>query len=170
MWATCTLVVTPSRTIQSSAQSISFARRERQRHERLGWRLCRLTLLPAPDVAPHRIVAALVARGLQPLEDPQVVEPVTHRLTVVLLDQPLQILLECRQLWIGLNLPLVPGGSLSRAQVLAHRLPRQLQRPGNRPNAPALRVLPSHPCNRLHRQHPRMATLSSNPGWKSARS
>jgi hypothetical protein len=26
-------------------------------------------------------------------------------------------------------------------------------------------VLPPNPCNRLHCQHPRMATLSSTPGW-----
>jgi len=92
---------------------VGLARRKRQRHERLGRRYCRLALLPAPDVSPHRIVTALVTSSLQPFEDPQVVEPVTRRLAVVLLDQPLQILLECRQLRIGLNLPLVPGRSLS---------------------------------------------------------
>src|SRR5208337_1315363 len=38
--------------------------------------------------------------------------------------------------------------------VLGHRVPRQPQIPRNRPDALPSRLLPSHPGNRLHSQHP----------------
>src|SRR5208337_3360762 len=43
---------------------------------------------------------------------------------------------------------------LAGPQVLGHRVPRQPQIPRNRPDALTSRLLPPHPCNRLHSQHP----------------
>src|SRR5208282_347366 len=43
---------------------------------------------------------------------------------------------------------------LAGPQVLGHRVPRQPQIPRNRPDALPSRLLPSHPGNRLHSQHP----------------
>ena len=132
-----------------------LSRREGERH--IGFRARRrVPLCPDPGIAAHRIVAALVAKRPQLLEDPDQREALPRRLRRVAGEHCLEIGLPAPELGPRLHLTLVSKRGLARAQHLANRVARDLQVAGDLLDRLALdQMLPPYPADRLHNQHPR---------------
>ena len=77
--------------LMAPVELVGFARREAQRHEggRRHWLAC--SRLQRLRVAPHGVIAALVAEIAQLLENPDQRQPLARRLVRVPRQQPIEI-------------------------------------------------------------------------------
>ena len=133
---------------------VGFPRREAQRDVGRRRRLPAL-LAPSPGVAPHGIVAAVVAAPAQFLEDADQRQLLAGGLGRVPCQQFVEFCRPPPQLRPRLDVPLVLERCLPRPQHLADRVPGHLQVPGDLLDRLALEeMLAPNPANRLHCQHP----------------
>jgi len=132
---------------------VGFSGSKAQRHISRGRRLAAL-LGPASGIAPHCIVAAVIATSAQLLKDPDQRQLLADTLRRIARQQLIEIRCPSTQLRPGLDLPLILERCLPRAQNLAHRVPRHLQVAGDLLDRLALeKMLAPNPTDRLHRQH-----------------
>ena len=140
-----------------------LARRERERHEGVA-RSCALLAPACRGVAAHRIVAALIARDAQVLEDADQPQTLTPRQQVIGRQPALKLRRPRPQPRTRLHLPLVGEAGLARAQDLADGVACDPQLPGDRLDRLALNeVRPPDPRNRFHNQH-----LPHHPNCRAA--
>src|SRR3984885_8187763 len=133
---------------------VGFARRKRQRNVGAR-RLAGVFAAPSPGVASHGVVAALVAKPPQLLEQPDQRQTLARRRLRVLRQHPIDLALPATEFGARLNLSLVGKRRLPRTNDPANRIPRDLQIAGNLPNRfPAPQMRAPYPANRLHNQHP----------------
>ena len=123
------LVVTPPITTNSWLQSnwSGLARREDQRHKRVR-HASRSRRAPPLRVAPHAIVAALIALSPEVVEDPRQPEPIPLRPLLVRLQHRFEPLDKRPQLRKRLHRPLIAECRLAAPQDLPHRVPAQAVR------------------------------------------
>jgi hypothetical protein len=133
---------------------IGLARRKAQRH--VGFRRRRTALgPPLLRVTPYRVVAALIASGVQLLIHPDQRQPLTRRPVLVCQQQAVQLTaprIDPRQ---GLSSTLVAELGRFRPDYLAHNLPRQPILAADRlDRLPLSKIRPPYLRDRLHYQHP----------------
>jgi len=143
---------------------VGFAGRKSQRHEGGGGH-GGMGAPPGLGVAPHRVVAALVAKPSQHLENPDQREPLARRLLAVFLEQAFQVFRPATAFGARLDRSLIIEGGLPRAQNLADPIPRNLQIAGNLLDRFAFdRMSAPDPANRLHNQHSPSAPIAMQCG------
>jgi hypothetical protein len=133
---------------------VGLARRKTQRH--IGRRRP-VSMRPAPPfgVAPHRIVAAVIAAPPQFLKDPDQRQLLAGGLFGIAGQQGVEFFRPPPELRARLDIALVFKGGLARPQDFADRVPGHLQVPRNLSDRLALdEVLTPNSRNRLHDQHP----------------
>jgi hypothetical protein len=107
---------------------------------------------PPSGVAPHGIIAALVAAPAKFLKDADQNQLLASSLSRVPCKQFIEIGCPLAQLWKRLNFPIILEGRFSRSQHLSNRVPRNPQVPGDLPDRLAIgKALAPNPANRLHR-------------------
>src|SRR5271170_2770859 len=89
---------------------------------------------PSPGVASHGVVAALVTKPPQLLEQPDQRQTLARRRLRVLRQHPIDLGLPATEFGARLNLSLVGKRRLPRTKDPANRIPRDLQIAGNLPN------------------------------------
>lgn len=123
---------------------------------------------PGLGVAAHRVVAALVAKIAQRLENPDQREPLSRRLLAVRREQSFQILCPTPKFGPRLNLALIIEGGHARTKNLANRIPRKPQLARNLLDRLAFdKMLTPNPANCLHNQHPRPPACQCKTGSSS---
>jgi hypothetical protein len=112
-------------------------------------------LRPSPGVAPHRIVAAVIAASAQLLEEPDQRQLLAGGLDRIAGQQVVELRRPSPELRPRLDLALVLERRLARSQHPPDRVAGDPEVPGDLPDRLALdEVLAPYPRNRLHDQHP----------------
>ena len=143
--------------LMAPVEPVRLARRKAQRHERIR-RRGRPLAPPRPGIPPDRVVAALVAKPAQRLEQPDQRQPLAAGLGLVGLKQLVQPLPPCAKARHRLLLALVLEVRRLRPDHLTHGLARYPQLAADRLDRFALHEMgPTDPRNRLHNKHPKPA-------------
>ena len=143
-----------TRVLVAPVELVGLARVEAQRHIGLRRRQQTPTPAPRPGVAPHRVIAALVAQGRKVLVDPQQRQAVPTLLLLVGLKLALELVDPRPKLRHRLDLALVRVRGLIAPHHLAYRVLRNPQITGELLDRHApYQMIPTDPRNRLHNQH-----------------
>ena len=146
--------------LMAPVELIRLARMEQQRDERRS----AVTGIPAPlgrpacPIAADGIIGAFKAFPHQQIMDPRHPQPVPSAARRVLDQQRVQAFLKRPDPRQRLNPALIRESAFRRSDRLAHNLARKPQIPRDRLDRLPTRVLPPDPNNRLHYQHPDLAT------------
>ncbi len=134
---------------------VRLPRRKAQRH--IGRRRHRRPpALPAARIAPHRIVAAAIAKAAQRLEHAHQRQPLTARPTRILREQTIQLAPPRAKLGLRLLATFVAELRRARAQDFPHHLPRHTKPTADRLDRQTLYLMPPTDLpDRLHHQHPK---------------
>src|SRR5512143_4336259 len=120
---------------------------------------------PAPGIAAHRVVPALVAEAAQLLKQPDQRQPLPRGLRLVCRQHAVEIGLPRPELGPRLDLALILEGGGPGPQHPAHGVARHLEVAGDLLDPLALDViLPPDPADRLHNQHPPTTRLHPKAG------
>src|SRR5437868_4413021 len=134
---------------------------EAQRNKGIN-RRCRAVTLPAPCIAPYRVVTARVAEPAQLLEHSDQRQSFATRLRLVRDEQAIKALLPRTDPRQWLLLALVAKLGRLRPQHLPHDLPRHSQLAADRLDRLSLnKICPADLRDRLHDQHPKLGPRSS---------
>jgi len=116
----------------------------------------RLSLPPATlgHVASHRVVAALISLGFQPLEDPHRRVTLLPRRRLVLGEDRFDNAQILPQPAVMLALPGIPLRLPVTPDNLANFPPRVVKPSGDLANAHPIAIRPANPCIMIHRKHP----------------
>ena len=143
-----------TRVLVAPVELVGLARVEDQRHVRLRRRQQAPPPAPRLGVAPHRVVAALVALSHKVLVDPQQRQAIPARRPLVGLQTALELLHPRPQLRHRLDRALVRVRGRIAPNHLAYRVPGNPQITGELLDRNALhQMIPTDPRNRLHNQH-----------------
>src|SRR5205823_8843951 len=140
---------------------IRLAWRKAQRNEGIH-RRCRAVTLPAPRIAPYRVVTARVAEPAQLLENSDQRQSLAARLRLVRDKQAIKAVLPRTDPRQWLLLALVAKLGRLGSQHLPHDLPRYSQLAADRlDRLPLNKIRPADLRDRLHDQHPKLGPRSS---------
>src|SRR4029079_12260061 len=130
---------------------------------------CAMDLAPPPCIPPHRVVAAVEPARLQLLEQSDQRQLLARRLGRIGRQQLIENRYPWPKLRPWLHFATIREGGLSRAQNLAHRIPRDLQVPRDLLDRFAFEeMFPPYSANRLHRQHLPSARFESKRAAQQA--
>jgi hypothetical protein len=126
-----------------------------QRNERLPFPPAKLR-----HVTSHRVVAAPIPLGFQPLEDPHRRVTLLRRRLLIRRENLLDHAEKLSQPAVMLPLPLgIPLRLSVTPENLADLPPRMVKPPGDLANAQPIAIRPANPCIMIHRKHPILRKL-----------